>query len=167
MRPKKTFPPDTIERMEALLISTRSLYEFKKIQAVYFRAQYDYSASQIAQMVGLKLQTIKNIHSAYLKYGETSLKSSKSPRGGRNISYLTLEQEKAFLAEFEVQGKQGKILEIAQIHVALQQKTGLEIPLSTTYKMLHRRGWRKLAPRPKHPKGDKEAQENFKKTLEN
>jgi len=167
MRPKKPFPSDTIECMEALLISTRSLYEFKKIQAVYFRAQYDYSAFQIAKMIGLKLQTVKNIHSAYLKYGEASLKSSKGPRGGRNISYLTLEHEKAFLAEFEVQGKQGNILEINQIHVALQQDIGQEIPLSTTYRMLRRHGWRKLAPRSKHPKGDKEAQENFKKTLAN
>ena len=167
MRPKKPFPPDTIERMEALLISTRSLYEFKKIQTVYFRVQYDYSASQIAKMVGLKLQTVKNIHSAYLKYGETALKSSNGSRGGRNNSYLTLEPEKAVLAEFEVQGKQGKILEINQIHVTLQQKIGQEIPLSVTYRMLHRYGWRKLAPRPKHPKGDKFAVENFKKTLKN
>jgi hypothetical protein len=51
-------------------------------------------------MVGLKLQTVKNIPSVYLKDGEVSLKSSKGPRGGRNISYLSLEQEKAFLAEF-------------------------------------------------------------------
>ena len=96
MRPKKPFPSDTIERIEALLISTRSPYEFKRIQAVYFRAQYDYSAFQIAKMIGLKLQTVKNIHSAYLKYGEASLKSSNSPRGGRNISYLTLEQSIRF-----------------------------------------------------------------------
>ena len=88
MRPKKHFPPDTIERMEALLNSTRSIYEFKKIQAVYFRAKYDYNASQIAKMLGLKLQTVKNIHSAYLKDGEASLKSSNASRGGRNISYL-------------------------------------------------------------------------------
>lgn len=87
MRPKKPFPPDTIERMEALLSSTRSIYEFKKIQAVYFRVKYDYNASQIAKMVGLKLQTVKNIHSVYLKNGEASLKSSKGPRGGRNISF--------------------------------------------------------------------------------
>lgn len=167
MRPKKIFPPNTIERMEALLSSTRSVYEFKKIQAVYFRAKYDYSASKIAKMVGLKLQTVKNIHFTYLKYGEISLKSSNGSQGGRNISYFTLEQEKVFLAEFEAQGKQGKILEVSQIHVALQQKIGLKIPLSTTYRMLHRHGWRKLAPRPKHPKGDKEAQEAFKKTLEN
>jgi transposase len=166
MRPKKPFPPETIERMEALLSSTRSIYEFKKIQAVYFRAKYDYNASQIAKMVGLKLQTVKNIHSVYLKNGEAFLKSSNASRGGRNISYLSLEQEKAFLAEFEAQGKQGKILEISQIHSALQEKVGIKLPLSTTYRMLHRRGWRKLAPRPKHPKSNKEAQENFKNNFE-
>lgn len=154
MRPKKPFPPDTIERMEALLSSTRSIYEFKKMRAVYFRAKYDYNASQIAKMVGLKLQTVKNIHSVYLKDGEASLKSSKGPRGGRNISYLSLEQEKAFLAEFEAQGRQGRILEVSRIHAARQEKVGIVLPLSTTYRMLSRRGWRKLAYQTKHPKGD-------------
>jgi len=33
--------------------------------------------------------------------------------------------------------------------------------------MLHRHGWKKLVPRPKHPKSDKKAQEDFKKTLKN
>ena len=167
MRPKKPFPPETIECLEALLTETGSIYEFKKIQTVYFRAKYDYSASKIAQLVGLKLQTVKNIHSAYLKDGPTSLKSSNGSPGGRNISYLTEEQENVFLAEFELQGKQGKIREIARIHAALQQKVGIEIPLSTTYRMLHRHGWKKLVPRPKHPKSDKKAQEDFKKTLNN
>ena len=83
MRPKKPFPSDTTERMETLLSSTSSIYEFKKIQAVYFRAKYDYNASQIAKMIGLKSQTVKNIHFAYLKDGESSLKSSNNPKGGR------------------------------------------------------------------------------------
>ena len=64
MRPKKPFLPETIERLETLLKSTRSIYEFKKIQTVYFRAKYDYSASQIAKMVRFKLQTVRNIHGA-------------------------------------------------------------------------------------------------------
>jgi len=31
--------------------------------------------------------------------------------------------------------------------------------------MLERHGWRKIAPRPSHPKADPQAQEAFKKTL--
>jgi hypothetical protein len=31
------------------------------------------------------------------------------------------------------------------------------------YRALHRQGWRKIAPRPKHPKANEEAREAFKK----
>jgi Winged helix-turn helix len=33
------------------------------------------------------------------------------------------------------------------------------------YRLLNRHGWRKLVPRPVHPKANKEEQEQFKKTL--
>lgn len=166
MRPQTPFPENTAERMKELLSSTRSVDEFKRIQSVYLRAEYSYSASQIANMVDLKLQTVKNIHAAYLKHGEAALKlSNPKSRGGRNRFYLTVEQEKYFLAQFEPQGKSGSILEISKVHVALEKQLDKSLPKSTTYRMLYRHGWRKLAPRPSPPKGDKDTQERFKKTL--
>jgi hypothetical protein len=36
---------------------------------------------------------------------------------------------------------------------------------STVYNLLHRHGWRKLMPRPFHPKRDLAAQNAFKKTV--
>ncbi|HEY6406604.1 MAG TPA: winged helix-turn-helix domain-containing protein, partial [Ktedonobacteraceae bacterium] len=43
---------------------------------------------------------------------------------------------------------------------------GHEVAESTIYRLLGRHGWRKLMPRPTHPKASKEAQEQFKKTLQ-
>jgi len=37
------------------------------------------------------------------------------------------------------------------------------VPKSTVYRMLARQGWRKLAPRPRHPRSDIQAQEAWKK----
>lgn len=165
MRPQKPFPSNTVARMTVLLSSTRSINEYRRFQSVYLRAKYGYSASQIAEMVGLKLQTVKNIHAAYLKEGEAALKLSGHKGGGRKHSYLTVEEEKAFIASFEEHAKAGEILEIGKIHVALQQKLGEEIPRSTTYRMLHRHGWRKVAPRPTHPKGRESVREAFKKNF--
>ena len=132
---------------------------------MYLRAKYSYSASQIASIKGLKLQTVKNIHADYLKKGESVLKLS-GRQNERKHCYLTVEQEKTFLMTFEERAKAGGILEVGQIHAALQKQLGEEIPLSTTYRMLHRHGWRKLAPRPKHPKDDTKAREPFKKNSE-
>ena len=76
MRHQKPFPPDTVERLETLLKFSGSVEEYRRIQSIYFRAKYGYRAEQIADMLSLKTQTVRNLHSAYLKEGETSLGSS-------------------------------------------------------------------------------------------
>ena len=78
---------------------------------------------------------------------------------------MSLDDEKDFLRPFmELAGNSG-ILEVSGIHKAYEAKTGKKVPLSTVYRLLARHGWRKIAPRPSHPKTDLQAQEAFKKTL--
>ena len=51
-----------------ILISVSSILdEYRRIQSIYFRARYGYSTSEIARIVGLKPQTVRNMHSFYLK----------------------------------------------------------------------------------------------------
>ena len=164
MRPQKPFPVGTAERMKQLLASTNSLSEYRRIQSIYLRAKYGYSAVQIADMVGFKIQTIRNLHAAYLKEGEAVL--CMIGKGGRYRSNLSAEEENALLAAFEVDGKLGEIVEVSQIHQAYEQRLGRPVPNSTVYRLLHRHGWRKLAPRGQHPKGDAGRIEGFKKTFQ-
>lgn len=129
------------------------------------RAKYGYSAMPIADIVGLKLQTIRNLHAAYLKEGETVL--HLSGKGGRYRSNLSLEEEEALLAAFEGDGTLGAIVEVSHIQQAYEQYLGRPVPNSTVYRLLHRQGWRKLAPRSQHPKGEEARIERFKKTSHN
>lgn len=76
---------------------------------------------------------------------------------------MTPEEEAAFLQTVIERGDAGGILEVGPVHEAHCTALGKAIPLSTTYRLLHRHGWRKIIPRPRHPKADKEAQEAFKK----
>jgi hypothetical protein len=39
------------------------------------------------------------------------------------------------------------------------------VHISSIYRLLERHGWRKLVPRPRHPKANPEAQAVFKKTV--
>ena len=87
MRPQKPFSVGTTERLEKLLALTSSLDEYRRIQSIYFRSRYGFSASEIAKMVGLRLQTVRNIHSAYLKNGEEVL--HLKGKGGRYHFNLT------------------------------------------------------------------------------
>ena len=159
MRPQKPFPAGTTERLRQLLASAHSRNEYRRIQSIYF---YGYSAVQIADMVGLKIQTIRNLHAAYLKEGEAVLQLTG--QGGRHRSNLSVQKEEALLSEFEVDGKLGDIVEVGQIQRAYEQRLGRSVANSTVYRLLHRHGWRKLAPRPQHPNGDEVRIKGFKKT---
>ena len=58
-------------------------------------------------------------------------------------------------------------MEVSRIKAAYEQALGRKVPKSTVYRMLARHGWRKVVPRPRHPKSDAATQAAFKKTDEN
>lgn len=162
MRPLKPLPVDTGDRMSALLATTQNLAEYRRIQSIYLRARYGYHAAQIAEMVGLKTQTVRNLHAAYLQRGEAALRMLG--RGGRYHFNLSLREEEQLLASFVAQSRVGELVEVSQVQRAYEAKLGQAVAPSTVYRLLHRQGWRKVAPRGHHPKGDPLAIERFKKT---
>ena len=60
---------------------------------------------------------------------------------------------------------QGELTTTEEIWRAFEARVGHEVDNSTIYRLLARHGWRKLMPRPRHPKADPQAQEQFKQTL--
>ena len=89
-----------------------------------------------------------------------------NPKYGGNRRYLSKEDEKAFIKEFDQRAEKGEMLEISEIAKAFNEKVGKETDLSTIYYLLKRNGWRKVMPRSKHPnKASDEAIEAYKKNL--
>ena len=86
-------------------------------------------------------------------------------KGGRRSGYLSLEEEREFLAPFFGRAERGEMATTAEIWRAFEARVGHEVDDSTIYRLLARHGWRKLMPRPRHPQADPQAQEQFKKTL--
>ena len=113
-------------------------------------------------MTGLSLGTIKNIHARYLKEGAEALKTK--PKGGRWRENMTVADEESVVSPFLEKAKAGGVVEIGPIKRAYEAKLGKTVPSSTAYRVLHRQSWRKIEPRPRHPKADVVAQEAFKKT---
>jgi transposase len=83
------------------------------------------------------------------------------------VAYLTLAEEEAFLDSFKAQAKCGGLLEVSKIHAKLEELLSHKVHRSAVYKLLHRQGWRKLAPRKRHSKSDPVAQEAWKKNSRN
>jgi Winged helix-turn helix len=84
-------------------------------------------------------------------------------RGGRRRQSFSVEREAELLAPFLERAKTGGVLVVGPVKAALEQALGREIALATAYNVLHRHGWRKLAPDKRHPQSDPAAQEAFKK----
>ena len=52
---------------------------------------------------------------------------------------------------------------VPQIKAELEAALGRPMALSSVYNLLHRHGWRKLAPDKRHPQSDPAAQDAWKK----
>lgn len=136
--------------------------EFQRIQCVLIRATLGSSAAEIAKILGWSRASVHVIHSRWAKEGEAIL--DLKPKGGRKHSYLNPEDEAEFLRPFLAKASAGGLLNANEIKVAFETRIGRSVAKTTVYRMLERCGWRKIVPRPKHPKGDQAAQAAFKKT---
>ena len=158
---RTALPEGTAQRLESRLTKTKSAEVLRRVQAIYLRARHGFLPEQIAQITGYSVGTVYNLHSRYLKEGDRIFDLGRP--GGRNAAHMTPGEERAFLEPFTQAGDAGGILEVGPVHKAHCAALGRNIPLSTTYRLLHRHGWRKIMPRPRHPKADQEAQIAFKK----
>jgi transposase len=155
-------PEEATERLASLLKESLSKGEYQRIQCVWLRAVLHWSAAEIAVVMGWCAESVRCVQAHYLRQGETALRGK--PRGGRHHESLSGEEERALLVPFVERAQGGKIAVTAPVRQALEAKLGRPVHPSVVYRVLHRHGWRKVMPRPKHPKADVEAREQFKKS---
>jgi transposase len=142
----------TVARLADRLKRASSHAEYRRIQCVLIRATLRSSAAQIAQLLGWSTATVHVLHSRWSKEGDTLF--DLGGRGGRRHQYLSLEEEQALLAPFAERANVGGMLTVAEIQQAYLERTGKTVAPSTIYRLLNRHGWRKVVPRPRHPKTD-------------
>jgi transposase len=152
----------TVQRLAERLKRANSHSEYQRIQCVLIRATLGSSAAEIAQLLGWSTATVHVLHSRWAKEGEAIFEVRE--RGGRRHQYLTPEQEQELLAPFVQRAEAGGMLTVAEVQQAYRERSGRQVARSTIYRLLERHGWRKLVPRPRHPKADVAAQAAFKKT---
>lgn len=163
MRPPKSFPEGTAERMKVLLRQARSLDDHRRIQAVLMRASGTSSPRAIAEVTGLSFNTVRLIHSRFLREGESFL-LDRPGRGGRRRLLLDEPARKELLADFRESAATGGLIEVSSIKRAYERKVGHPVALSTVTRLLSAEGWRKVVPRPSHPKKNPDSEASFKKS---
>lgn len=150
------------KEVKQLMDASKSKDEFRRYQALYLRISNQSPTSLISQITGLSVSHIHKIHSLCYRNGISAI--ATKPKGGRHRSYLSLEEEVAMLCEIEKTAIKGGVVEIGKVHKLFEEKVGGKVAKYTAYRLLHRHGWRKIAPRPYHPKQKADAMETFKKS---
>lgn len=116
MRTPRPLPQGAAERLAALLREAKNKAEYQRIQCVWLRAALGLSALQMATALGWQVGSVRQVHSDYLRQGETVLRSK--PVGGRHRQNLTVAQEKELLTPFLEQAAKGGVLVVAPVQAA-------------------------------------------------
>lgn len=124
------------------------------------------SRDDAARTCGMDRQTLRDWVHRFNGQGLAGL-SNDNTKGGRRAR-LTPEQ-KAELAEVVRKGPDVKVDGVVRWHridlqAVIRDRFDVELAERTIGTILHELGFRRLSPRPFHPKKDEEAQEAFKKT---
>jgi transposase len=159
MARKICFDSEDVQKAKQLRDQAATVSEYRKALSVILVAEYGFDADRTADALGTSRRTVFRDRSDIRNQDDTP----KRTWGGRRNSSMTIEEEQEFLSQWQEQATRGGVLTVPPIHAALVERIGHAIPLSTTYRLLARHGWRKVQPDTKHPKSDPAAQDEFKK----
>ena len=156
------FPNDTVEHMDALLADkSLSASERDRVKTIRLLA-LGWEAQDVADAIYCSRPTVYRRKGDFLIRGEAALRTDGW--GGRRNAHLSVDEEASFVAEFEDAARSGELVTAKAMLQALSEKAGRTVGRTTLYEMLQRHGWRKVVPRPRHPKADPARQEAFKET---
>ncbi|MDR0827336.1 MAG: winged helix-turn-helix domain-containing protein [Desulfovibrio sp.] len=134
----------------------------RTLQAVVFPLLYGMSTEETAQAVGRSPRWVTSARNGYIRQQGITKKITGRKR---NHAHMSITEEESFLAPFLESARCGGVLVVGEIHRALQTHLGCEVALATAYNLLHRHGWRKLAPDKRNVAADAQAQEEWEKNF--
>jgi transposase len=143
------------------LSETSDANELRILLALVLPLAHGLSTQATAALVGRSPRWVTRARNDYIR---KSGRTQRTPKRIRNNAHMTTGQEADFLAPFFEQARQGGVLGVNDIHRALEKHLGHKVALASAYNLLHRHGWRKLAPDKRHIYADVQAQEAWKKT---
>jgi transposase len=150
--------------LEQLLKNARRPDERTRIQVILMRAAFSLTPAQIATATGLSVNSVRVLHSRFLRQGDACL-IGRPGRGGIRRALIPIEQQRDFLARYKDDAARGLVLSVGQIKGDYERLLGHTVSLASIYRMMGRIGWRKVVPRPYHPKKKPDSEQAFKKSM--
>ena len=162
---KATFTEEEREEILREFSKNHPNHVYRRLLALKLKAINGMRSDEAGRISGVCHDSVNKIVNRYKAEGMEAI-VGKRHHGGRR--YMTLEEEKAFLAQFREEGESGKVIEVTDIHLAFQKAVGHPVTRDAIYYLLKKHGWRKVMPRGRHPKkASDEAIEAYKKNHRN
>lgn len=146
------------------IAAARTVAQLRQAQSVVLPLDCRLSLEQTAHALGISPGWACQLRRRFMQGQVVGADDATRP-GGRKRQNMSLEQEREFLAPFLEQASTGGVLVVGQIKAALDERLGRKVALASAYNLLHRHGWRRLAPDKRHPQSDPQAQQEWKKNF--
>lgn len=155
------FANEEIARAHQLRDRAATATELRKALSVLLVAEAGLDASKASEILGISERTVFRNRGSIRNQNE----GARTAWGGRRHYGMTVDEERKFLHSWEIRAAEGGVLSVPPIHVDHVKRLGHSVPMSTTYRLLARHGWRKVQPDTKHPKSEPGVQDEFKKNF--
>ena len=147
MASRYKFSEEQIKEIEQARKDNKDKRAEARLKALELRVK-GASSNEVAAATGFHAGSVTRLVAKYRDHGIEAISGNHYGGNHRNMSI----EEASILAHFQERAEKGELVEISEIAKAYQQ--AIDHPMSTgqIYRVLHRRGWRKVMPRSKHPK---------------
>ena len=159
-RPQQRYSEDQKNEVLKAYRLSKDTREKTRLLCLRLRIEQAYTTKQIADIADCSEGLVKRVIG---DYGRNGLDSALRGKFGGNRRNLSITEEETLLKPFLELAERGQMLIVSEIHHAYESVLGRAVPNSTIYRMLARHNWRKVMPRPRHPKANPEEQEAYKK----
>jgi hypothetical protein len=154
---------DVLAKPQEALAKAKTVEEIRQAHAVILPLEHGFSMEKVADVLGISKSWACKLRIRFIQ-SDGEHDQHKRKRGGRHQENMSKEEEKAFLAPFFDKAACGGIVAVSEIKQALNTRLGRKTALASTYNLLHRHNWQKLAQENKYPTIDAHAQQKCDKT---
>ena len=137
-----------------------SVKQMRQALAVLLPLEPGLSLEQTAAVLGRTREATCRLRTDFISAQEGR---TEKRRPAPTLRATQHQAQAAALDELLAVAADGGVVVVPQLKPLLERKLGKTLCLATVYNMLHRHGWRKLAPDTVHPKGDAAAREEWEK----
>jgi transposase len=147
MKKRYTVSPTQAQEARQLMKTTKNVRVYRRLEVIALLGE-GHSEVETAEMTHFSLHTLPILRRKFAHLGFKSLMNNHKGRPAQ----LSFEEVEQFLETYRESSEKAEILNVKQMWLDFQAHFGISYTLEAFYRLLKKHNWRKVKPRPEHPK---------------